>query len=167
MRVCRLESVQSREPNHYLAMATALASQLAQIRAHSTNALDLKAQKKAHSQSLLFASHHAATQDYDTLFQICQEGWQELCRLDPRFLEFAGDLFSEQSKQEDRTQMTAAQNESLDNVLEDFMGLIGARLLLKPAQKAIEWLVRRFRFVKFREYVHLCRDAVLTPCLNL
>lgn len=135
----------------HLVMATNLASQLAQIRAHSTNALDLKAQKKAHSKSLLFDQHHAAAQDYDTLFQICQEGWQELCRLDSRFLGFAGNLFSEHSKQEDRTQMTAAQNESLDNVLEDFMGLVGARLLLKPAVKAIEWLVRRFRFVNDQE----------------
>lgn len=129
-------------------MVTSLASQLAQIRAHSTNSLDLKAQKKAHSKSLLFNPHHAANQDFDTLFQICHEGWQELCRLDPRFLNFAGNLFSEQSKQEDRTQMTAAQNENLNNVLEDFMGLIGARLLLKPALKALEWLVRRFRYVK-------------------
>ncbi|KAL9012480.1 MAG: hypothetical protein Q9173_002757 [Seirophora scorigena] len=125
-------------------MATSLAVQLAQIRSHSTNALDLKAQKKAHSTSLLFDSHYAATQDYNTLYQLCQEGWQELCRLDNRFLGFAGNLFSEQSKLEDRTQMTAAQNKNLDNVLENFMGLIGARLLLKPALKAIEWLVRRF-----------------------
>lgn len=128
-------------------MATALASQLAHIRAHSTRTLDLNAQKKAHSKSLLFDPYHAATQDYDALFQICREGWQELCQLDSRFLGFAGNLFSEQSKQEDRTQMTAAQNESLDNVLQDFMGLVGARLLLRPAMKAVEWLVRRFRSV--------------------
>ncbi|KAL8930115.1 MAG: hypothetical protein Q9172_000200 [Xanthocarpia lactea] len=125
-------------------MATTLASQLAQIRVQSTNALDLKAQKKAHSKSLLFDAHHAATQDFDTLFQLCNEGYQEICRLDQRFLSFAGNLFSDQSKQEDRTQMTAAQNKSLDNVLEDFMSLVGGRLLLKPAMKAMEWLVRRF-----------------------
>ncbi|KAL8725282.1 MAG: hypothetical protein Q9166_007456 [cf. Caloplaca sp. 2 TL-2023] len=125
-------------------MATTLASQLAQIRVQSTNALDLKAQKKAHSKSLLFDAHHAATQDFDTLFQICYEGYQELCWLDQRFLVFAGNVFSDQSKQEDRTQMTAAQNKSLDNVLEDFMHLLSSRLLLKPAIKAMEWLVRRF-----------------------
>ncbi|KAL8984704.1 MAG: hypothetical protein Q9205_001393 [Flavoplaca limonia] len=125
-------------------MATSLASQLAKIRVESTNALDLKAQKKAHSKSLLFDAHHAATQDFDTLFQLCHEGYQELCQLDPRFEAFAGNLFSEQSKQEDRTQMTAAQNKSLDNVLDGFMSLVVGRLLLKPAVKAMEWLVRRF-----------------------
>ncbi len=137
-------------------MATSLASQLAQIRAHSTNSLDLKAQKKAHSKSLLFSPDHAANQDFETLFLICREGWQELCQLDPRFLSFARNLFSEQSKQEDRTQMTSAQNESLDNVLEDFMGLVGARLLLKPALKALEWLVRRFRSVRAVPIICIC-----------
>ena len=128
-------------------MASALQAQLAQIAAKSTNSLDLKAQKKAHSQSLLFDPPVAATQDFDTIYQICYEGFQELCQLDSRFISFARNIFSEQSKQEDRTQMTAAQNSELDDVLEDFLGLIGARLLLKPAQKAVEWLVRRFKLV--------------------
>ncbi|KAL8715540.1 MAG: hypothetical protein Q9220_000876 [cf. Caloplaca sp. 1 TL-2023] len=114
-------------------MASSLATQLAHIRVQGINPLDLKAQKKAHSKSLLFDEHHAAVQDFDTLFQLCHEGYQDLCRLDSRFLAFAGNLFSEQSKQEDRTLMTQAQNETLDNVLEDFMGLVGSRLLLKPA----------------------------------
>lgn len=128
-------------------MASALQSQLAQIAAKSTNSHDLKAQKKAHSQSLLFEPRVAAAQDFDTIYQICYEGFQELCQLDSRFISFARNIFSEQSKQEDRTQMTAAQNLELDDVLEDFLGLVGARLLLKPAQKAVEWLVRRFKLV--------------------
>jgi U3 small nucleolar RNA-associated protein 10 len=32
-------------------------------------------------------------------------------------------------------------------VLEAFITLVGPRLLLKPAEKALEWLVRRFRYV--------------------
>ncbi|KAL8943210.1 MAG: hypothetical protein Q9216_001198 [Gyalolechia sp. 2 TL-2023] len=131
-------------------MATSLAQQLAHIRVRSINALDLKAQKKAHSKSLLFDAHHAATQDFETLFQICYEGWQELCRLDSRFTGFAGSLFNAQSKYHDRTQMTTAQNKDLDLVLEDFMGLVGSRLLLKPALKAVEWLIRRFRPAAFK-----------------
>lgn len=128
-------------------MATPLSAQLAQIRAPSTNALNLKAQKKAHSRSLLFEERHAANQDFDTLFHICHEGYQELCRLDTRFANFAGSLFSEQSKQEERTHMTAAQNQQLDLVLEDFMRLLGNRLLLKPGMKSMEWLIRRFKSV--------------------
>jgi U3 small nucleolar RNA-associated protein 10 len=126
-------------------MTTTLAAQLAEIRASTTNSLDLKAQKKAHSQSLLFEARVAATQDFDTIYQICYEGFQELCKLDARFIGFANNIFSEQSKQEDRTQMTVTQNEQLDTALEEFIGLISSKLLLKPALKALEWLVRRFR----------------------
>ena len=128
-------------------MATVLAAQLAQIAAKSTNLLDLKAQKKAHSQSLLFEQPVAATQDFDTLYQICLEGYLELCQMDKRFLGFARTIFSEQSKQEERSQMNAGQNKELDEVLESFLGLVGQRLALRPAIKAVEWLVRRFRLV--------------------
>lgn len=126
-------------------MTTSLGAQLAQFRANTTNALDLKAQKKAHARSLLFDPRDAATQDFDTIYQLCYDGFQELCRLDSRFISFASNIFSEQSKDEDRTQMTGAQSNHLDSVLEEFLGLVGGKLLLKPAVKAVEWLVRRFR----------------------
>ena len=127
-------------------MTSDLALQLGQIRAKSSNSLNLKAQKKAHSQSLLFESRVAASQDFDTVYQICYEGFKELCRLDPRFTRFSGNIFSEQSKQEDRTLMTESQNKKLDSILEVFLGLVGSWLLLKPAVQAVEWTVRRFRY---------------------
>ena len=129
-------------------MATALSAQLAQIRARPSNSLDLKAQKEAHSQSLLFDPRSAATQDFDTIFQICSEGFEELCRQDSRFIGFSNSIFSEQSKFEDRTQMNEEQNQRLSSVVEEFLGLVGTKLLLVPALKAIEWLIRRFRFVQ-------------------
>ncbi|WEW61547.1 snoRNA-binding rRNA-processing protein utp10 [Emydomyces testavorans] len=126
-------------------MASTLAAQLAQIAAKSTHQLDLKAQRAAHSQSLIFDKKIAGSQDFDTIFQICYEGFQELCSLDSRFLSFRRTIFSDQSKTEDRGQMTAGQNKELDSVLEDFLALAGARLLLTPAVKAVDWLIRRFR----------------------
>lgn len=129
-------------------MATALQKQLAAIAASSTHQLDLKAQKSAHGKSLLFDTKTAASQSFDTLYLICHEGYRDLCALDSRFLPFAKSLFSEQSKIEDRTQMTKDENKKLDAVLEAFITLVGPKLLLKPAQKALEWLVRRFRCVK-------------------
>lgn len=128
-------------------MSTSLAAQLHQIAAKSTNSLNLKAQRTAHAQSLIFEPKLAATQDFDTIFQICHEGFQELCLLDPRFVGFGRSIFSEQSKTQERTQMTAGENEVLNKALEDFMGLVGRRLLLKPAVKAMDWLVRRFRYI--------------------
>jgi U3 small nucleolar RNA-associated protein 10 len=128
-------------------MATALQKQLAAIAASSTHQLDLKAQKSAHGKSLLFEPKIAASQSFDNVYLICYEGFRDLCALDSRFLHFSKSLFSEQSKVEDRTQMNKEENKKLDAVLEAFITLVGPRLLLKPAQKAVEWLVRRFRYV--------------------
>jgi U3 small nucleolar RNA-associated protein 10 len=129
-------------------MATALAAQLSQIAANSTNSLNLKAQKAAHSKSLIFEPRVAASQSFDILYTLCHEGFQELCLLDGRFLEFQRGIFSEQSQEVDRTQMTATENSDLNKQLEAFLGLVGGRLRLNPGVKAVEWLVRRFRYVK-------------------
>lgn len=87
------------------------------------------------------------SQSFDTIYQICYEGFQELCALDPRFARFRRTIFNEQSKTEDRLEMNAEQNKELDIVLEEFLALVGSRLLLQPAIKSVEWLVRRFRYV--------------------
>lgn len=131
-------------------MASSLAAQLSKIAATSTNALNLKAQKASHSKSLIFEPRVAASQSFDTLYTICHEGFEELCLLDGRFLEFQRDIFSEQSQAQDRTQMTGAENDELNKRLEFFLGLVGSRLRLNPAVKAVEWLVRRFRYVLVR-----------------
>lgn len=126
-------------------MATSLAAQLSAIAANSENSLNLKAQKAKHSKSLIFEPRIAASQSFDTIYTLCHEGFQELCLLDGRFLEFQRDIFSEQSQEEDRTQMTAVQNLELDKRIEAFLGLVGGRLRLTPAIKAVEWLVRKFK----------------------
>ncbi|RMY71405.1 hypothetical protein D0864_10650, partial [Hortaea werneckii] len=126
-------------------MATSLQQQLAAIQQTSTHQLDLKAQKAQHSKSLLFEPRDAASQSFDTIYHICNEGFNELSQLDARFVPFARNLFSEQSKNEDRTQMTAVENEELNKTVESFLGLVQGRLLLRPAMKAVEWVVRRFQ----------------------
>lgn len=135
------------ETSNTPSMATALQKQLTAIAASSTHQLDLKAQKSAHGKSLLFESKIAGSQSFENLYLICHEGYRDLCALDPRFRQFSNNLFSEQSKEEDRLQMTEAENKKLNTVLEAFITLVGPRLLLKPAQKALEWLVRRFKYV--------------------
>lgn len=126
-------------------MSTLLSAQLAQIATRSSNSLNLKAQKAAHSKSLIFEPRVAASQSFENLYTLCHEGFQELCLLDRRFLEFQRDLYSEQSQEQDRMQMTGDQNTELDARIQLFLGLVGARLRLSPAIKAVEWLIRRFR----------------------
>ncbi|KAF4761136.1 hypothetical protein HAV15_006933 [Penicillium sp. str.  len=130
-------------------MASSLAAQLSQIAAKSTHELDLKAQRISHSQSLIFDPKVAGTQDFDAVYDICYDGFRELCSLDPRFAEFDRTIFSEQSKAEDRSQMNVPQNKELDTVVEAFLALVGGRLQLSPAVKAVDWLVRRFRIHEF------------------
>lgn len=124
---------------------TSLQKQLAAIAATSSHELDSKAQKTAHSHSLLFEPKIAATQSFDTIYQLCVEGFEELCNIDTRFSRFASNIFSIHSKKEDREQMTARENQELNSVIESFLGLVGSRLLLRPALKSVEWIIRRFR----------------------
>jgi len=128
-------------------MATALQQQLAQIAKKSTDQLDLKAQRAQHSKSLLFDPRVASNQTFETIYQICAEAFHELCMLDARFAPFAANLFSEQSKSEERINLTKKDNEHLDHIIDSFLGLVSSRLLLRPGLKAVEWLVRRFRYV--------------------
>ncbi|CAI4211464.1 unnamed protein product [Parascedosporium putredinis] len=130
-------------------MATSLAKQLAQIAVKSKTTLNAKAQKAAHSKSLIWEPKIAATQSFQSLYPVCQEGFEELCGLDSRFAPFRATLFSEQSQSEERTQLTEAENVELDRKVEAFLRLAGSRLRLMPAIKAIEWLIRRFRVHEF------------------
>jgi U3 small nucleolar RNA-associated protein 10 len=126
-------------------MATALQQQLAAISAKSTDQLNLKAQKQRHAKSLLFEPREAATQSFDTLFQICGEGFDDLCTLDARFRSFATNLFAPSSVDVERETLNKKENDDLNTVVEQFLGLICGRLLLKPALKCVEWLIRRWK----------------------
>ncbi|PHH92532.1 hypothetical protein CDD83_6930 [Cordyceps sp. RAO-2017] len=126
-------------------MKTSLAAQLAQIAADSKSSLNTKAQKAAHSKSLIWEARVAATQSFQTLYATCHPGFEELCQLDARFVRFQSTIFSPESQDQDRTQLTAAECDELDRQLEAFLRLAGSRLRLMPAIKAIEWLIRRFR----------------------
>ncbi|KAF3913084.1 hypothetical protein AA313_de0200393 [Arthrobotrys entomopaga] len=130
-------------------MASTLASQLQSLQKTRPSTLsstvDPKTLRKLHSVSLLFTPEHAATQDFDTIFSICHEGFEELCSLDRRFAVFERSLFSEQSVSIDRDVLGKEDNERLNENVKSFLGLLGAWALVKSGVKALEWLVRRFR----------------------
>lgn len=126
-------------------MATSLSAQLAQIAANSRTSLNAKALKATHSKSLIWEPREAAGQTFAEIYTVCYEGFEELRRLDSRFTQFGSTLFSEQSQDADRTQLTADENAALDKRIDSFLHLAGSRLRLMPAIKSIEWLIRRFR----------------------
>ncbi|OAP64139.1 hypothetical protein AYL99_00111 [Fonsecaea erecta] len=127
------------------AMTSTFAAQLRTIAANSTSELDLRARRDAHGESLIFARTVAVKQDWETIYQVCVEGYQELCLLDARLHEFGQNLFSAQSKSQDREQLSKTQNEALGLVLDRCLTLLGSKVALRPGLKAVEWLVRRFR----------------------
>ncbi|KAJ3496137.1 hypothetical protein NLG97_g2880 [Lecanicillium saksenae] len=126
-------------------MATSLAAQLAQVAANSKSTLNVKAQKAAHSKSLIWEPKVAASQSLQTLYATCFQGFEDLCQLDARFVPFQATIFSEESQDQDRTQLTSAENVELNRQVEAFLRLVSGRLRLMPAIKAVEWLIRRFR----------------------
>jgi U3 small nucleolar RNA-associated protein 10 len=126
-------------------MATALQQQLAAISAKSTDQLNLKAQKQRHAKSLLFEPREAASQSFDTLFQICGEGFDDLCALDGRYRGFATNLFAPSSVEVERETLNKKENDDLNKIVDQFLGLICGRLLLRPALKCVEWLIRRWK----------------------
>ncbi|KAK4043989.1 hypothetical protein C8A01DRAFT_12532 [Parachaetomium inaequale] len=130
-------------------MASSLASQLAQIAANSRTSLNAKALKATHSKSLIWEPRVAAGQTFAEIYQVCHEGFEELSNLDARFAHYGTSLFSEQSQEADRTQMNAEENAALDKRVDSFLHLVGSRLRLMPAIKAVEWLIRRFRIHEF------------------
>ncbi|KAJ8606446.1 hypothetical protein MRB53_040960 [Persea americana] len=77
---------------------SSLQKQLAAIAAQSSHELDVKAQKSLHSQSLIFEASVAATQSFDDIYQLCLEGFEELCEADARFRKFEGTVFGEGSR---------------------------------------------------------------------
>ncbi|EXJ87369.1 hypothetical protein A1O3_04328 [Capronia epimyces CBS 606.96] len=140
-------------------MTSTFAAQLRTIAANSTNELDLRARRDAHAESLIFDRAVAVKQDWETIYLICLEGFQELCLLDSRLREFELNLYSPQAKDQDREQLSRSQNEALGVVLERCLALLGSKVLLRPGIRAVEWLVRRFR-------VHVYdTDALLTTFL--
>ncbi|RMZ89000.1 hypothetical protein DV736_g3773, partial [Chaetothyriales sp. CBS 134916] len=126
-------------------MATSFARQLRAIALKSSHELDIRARRIAHAESLIFPHEVAVKQDWDKLYQICVEGYYELCQLDSRLEGFERNLFSEQSKDQDREQLNQSQNEALDAVIAQCLQLLQSKLMLRPAVRCLEWLIRRFR----------------------
>ncbi|CAM0135952.1 snoRNA-binding rRNA-processing protein utp10 [Umbelopsis sp. WA50703] len=99
--------------------------------------------------SFLFDAREAADQDLETIYSIGLNGIMELRILDSHFAAFESTLFSENMKSVDRVLQTKEENDKLDASIEAFLIHLSPYFLLKPAGKAIEWLIRRFRINEF------------------
>ncbi|KAI9502796.1 hypothetical protein BX070DRAFT_225622 [Coemansia spiralis] len=128
-------------------MASSLASQLYQMRNVDRIISTERAQKIR--ASFLFEGRQAADMDNQTVFDIGRDGLEELCKINRRFDVYADTLFSEAVKDLDRVLQTKEENKKLDESIRSFLFQLAPHFLTKPAGKALEWLVRRFRIQEF------------------
>lgn len=94
--------------------------------------------------SFLFDPREAAALDTDTAYAIGTTGLEELSTLNEAFLCFEENLFSENAKFVERAVKSKEENAILDGQIEEFLLLLSPHFLLRPAHKALEWLVYRF-----------------------
>ena len=99
--------------------------------------------------SILFDVNEAADIDIDTVFSLGKTGLHELQDIDNDFAKFEKTLFSDNVKMLERTQEPKEFNQKLDKKIKEFLILLSPYFLIKPAQKALEWLIRRFRINLF------------------
>ncbi|XP_039261188.2 HEAT repeat-containing protein 1-like [Styela clava] len=96
--------------------------------------------------SLLFDSHKAATLDREAFYALGVNGFEELCSIDQTlYVEFYDTLFSETSKNTERSILTKDDNKKLDSQIRNFLLRVMPYFLMRPAQKCLEWMIYRFR----------------------
>eukprot|EP00057_Strongylocentrotus_purpuratus_P026403 XP_011680877.1 PREDICTED: HEAT repeat-containing protein 1 [Strongylocentrotus purpuratus] len=126
---------------------TSLAQQLQRLAVPEARAA-VAAQRKDRK-SLLFDPAEAGGLDKDTFYAIGVNGLQELQGIDPRFHDLESLLFDEASKSLERSIENREINDKLDKKIRQFLLTVSPYFLLKPAQKAIEWLVYRFHIQEY------------------
>ncbi|XP_051470250.1 HEAT repeat-containing protein 1 isoform X2 [Apus apus] len=134
---------------------TSLAEQLKRLALPQT---DPSLLSRSEAASLLFSPREAAAIDRDTLFAIGCTGLEELMGIDPSFEVFQSSLFSSTSKGLERSVQSKAVNQQLNKNISLFLIHLSPYFMLKPAQKCLEWLIRRF-------HIHLYNQDSLIGCV--
>ena len=118
---------------------TSLQQQLASLAGKSTQVSQLR---KA---SILFDEKEIQQINTETIYSIGLNGFLELVKLNPQFSPYEKTLFSRSSVQFNRQMQTKEENKKLDIAISNFLVQLSPYLLLKPAQKAFEYLLRRYQ----------------------
>lgn len=128
-------------------MHTSLAQQLQRLRAPQTSLLvDSKKRK-----SILFNHKEAAEKDRETIFDIGYSGFEDLVQLNPSILKFESALFDKNAREMQRSVEDKVVNERLKEVIKKFLIHLSPYLLLQPAHKCLEWLIRRFNINEYEK----------------
>jgi U3 small nucleolar RNA-associated protein 10 len=139
------------------AKMSSLEKQLKRLRIPDSSSLE-RATKFKKKTSFLFDPKEASDIDNETIFALALNGLDELKLVNLQFEKFETLLFSESSKHLERNLQSQELNDKLDNNLKDYLRFLSPYILLKPAHKTLEWLIRRYQ-------VHLYNTDDLLSCV--
>ena len=108
--------------------------------------------------SFLFSGKDVGTPDLDSIYWISLNGLEELISMDPSFNKYTNTLFSEASRDFERSILTQEGVKKVDNSISGFLRLLSLYFMLRPAHKCLEWLVRVYE-------IHKCNIDGLMECV--
>ncbi|KAL3869078.1 hypothetical protein ACJMK2_041804 [Sinanodonta woodiana] len=120
---------------------TSLAKQLQRLAVPHSQAVFGGDKRKV---SLLFDPKEAASIDRETFYALGTNGLEELITLYEGFQEYESSLYAESSLTFERSVQTKEVNQKLDETISHFLIHLSPYCLLKPAHKALEWLIYRY-----------------------
>ncbi|KAJ7456907.1 hypothetical protein FB451DRAFT_1275210 [Mycena latifolia] len=129
-------------------MVSSLAAQLAKGASLNTTVLVDRSRRKS-AESYLFTGREADQHDLESIHALGANGLLQLTTLNAAFRPFESPLFSDGSKDTDRTLLSAEAVAQLNASISEFLSLLGPYLTEAPTGKVLEWLVRRFRINEF------------------
>ncbi|XP_028404436.1 HEAT repeat-containing protein 1-like isoform X2 [Dendronephthya gigantea] len=136
---------------------SSLEKQLKRLRIPDSSSLE-RATKFKKKTSFLFDPKEASDIDNETVFALALNGLEELKLVNLEFERFETLLFSESSKLLERSLQSQELNDKLDSNIKDYLRFLSQYILLKPAHKTLEWLIRRYQ-------VHLYNIDDLLACV--
>ncbi|XP_071145410.1 HEAT repeat-containing protein 1-like isoform X1 [Mytilus edulis] len=125
---------------------TSLAKQLERLAVPHTQTVFGEDKRK---KSLLFDPKEAAGLDKETFFGLGTNGLEELETIDESFEEFEENLFANSALSFERSVQTKEVNDKLDETIDRFLYRLSPYCLLKPAHKALEWLIYRYHIHQY------------------
>ena len=137
---------------------SSLEKQLKRLRIPDSRSLE-RATKFKKKTSFLFDAKEASDIDNETVFALALNGLDELKVLNSQFEQFETLLFGESTKYIERSLQSQEVNDNLDNNIKDYLRYLSPYILLKPAHKTLEWLIRRY-------HVHLYNIDDLLACVS-
>ena len=106
----------------------------------------------------LFSGKDAGTLDLDSIYWISLNGLEELISMDLSFNKYTNTLFSEASRDFERSILTQEAVKKVDESISGFLRLLSSYFMLHPAHKCLEWLVRVYE-------IHKCNIDGLMECV--